>query len=122
MPKQVKDNNDTMADNDENDETEQAESNFSINLEDLSDDQIEALTENPDVKRMLTYEDTSIPDISDGLEMLQNPEDYDIDEPDAYTEAYNLLVSGIAERSGRITEATTRKVLDGLVEEYTSTQ
>lgn len=111
-----------MADNNDGNDGNDEEGNFSINLDDLSDEQISALTENPDVKRMLTYEDTTIPEVSAGLGALQNPDENDVDEPEAYNEAYELLVSGVAERSGRITEATTRKVLEGLVAEYESTQ
>lgn len=95
-----------MAENDESD-------NGSIDLNDLSDDQMEALSSNPVVQKMLRFENTSIPAVADGMRELTEA-DEDTDE----AEAYDLLVSGIAERSGRVTEATVTKVLTNLVEEY----
>lgn len=93
----------------ENDEAE----NGSIDLNDLSDDQMEALAANPVVQKMLRFQNTSIPAVADGLRELTEA-DEDTDE----AEAFDLLVSGVAERSGRVTEATVSKVLTNLVEEY----
>jgi hypothetical protein len=104
--KTTQQDNTTMAANDESE-------NGSIDLNDLTDDQMEALSSNPVVQKMLRFENTSIPAVADGMRELTEA-DEDTDE----AEAYDLLVSGIAERSGRVTEATVTKVLNNLVEEY----
>lgn len=100
----------------ENDESENDESN-TINISELSEDQLNALAENPEVRKMLQYEETSIPQVASMLSNLTGAE-----EDSTEAEAYNLLVSGIAERSGRVTESTVRKVLSNFSEEYESVQ
>ena len=106
-----------MSDNNtEADEADEEQSNneaTEIDFSALSDEQRNALSSHPEVRKMLTYEETSIPQVAS---MLGNLQADDADEETA--EAYSLLVSGIAERRGRITESTVRKVLSGLVEEY----
>ncbi|WP_292484761.1 hypothetical protein [Methanohalobium sp.] len=96
-----------MADNDndnEENETAQAE----VDFEDLDDSVKEQLMNHPEVRRYVEYEETSIPQIASMLGNLEEGE----------KETFDLLVSGIAERRGRITEQTVSKVLTGLVEEY----
>jgi hypothetical protein len=88
-----------------------------IDFSDLSDEQREALSTHPEVRKMLEYEDTSVPQISG---MLKNLIDEEWSEESETT--YGILVRGIAERSGRVTESTVNKVLNGFVEEYESVQ
>lgn len=102
-----------MSEADNNEEEEQN----SIDISELSDEQIAALTENPEVQKMLRYEETAIPQVATMVRNLTEAEEGSED-----AEAYNLLVSGIAERSGRVTESTVRKVLSNLPEEYDSVQ
>ena len=111
----------TMADN--NDESEQQNSN-EINLSDLSDEQKEALTSHPEVRKMLEYEDTSIPQIAGMLRNLTEVEPSDdFLTADANPETtYEILIHGIAEKHGRITRSTIHKVLSGFVTEYESVQ
>jgi hypothetical protein len=94
----------------ESEETETEETG--INPNELSEEQLEALSSHPQVRRMLEYEETSIPQISSMLNNLMGSEEYE--------ETYDLLVEGIAERSGRVTQSTVRKVLNGFVDEYQS--
>lgn len=99
----------------ESDESDEAQA--TIDISELSDEQLEALSANPEVQKMLRYEETSIPSIAGMLRNLT-----EADEGTENAEAYDLLVSGIAERSGRVTEKTVRKVLGNLVTEYDSVQ
>lgn len=109
-----------MSESDTSEENEQNET-ATIDFSDLSDEQKEALSAHPEVRKMLTYEETSIPQISGMLKNLQEADENADDENEAEkAEAFNLLVSGIAERSGRVTESTVEKVLAGFVEEYDS--
>ncbi|QSJ05042.1 hypothetical protein HdyHp2_110 [Haloarcula virus Hardyhisp2] len=95
--------------------SEETEESASIDINELSEEQIEALTANPEVQKMLRYEETAIPQVASMVENLVNS-----DEGTEESEAYDLLVSGIAERSGRVTESTVRKVLSNLPEEFNS--
>ncbi|AAQ13791.1 hypothetical protein [His2 virus] len=95
--------------------SEETEESASIDINELSEEQIEALTANPEVQKMLRYEETAIPQVASMVENLVNA-----DEGTEESEAYDLLVSGIAERSGRVTESTVRKVLSNLPEEFNS--
>ena len=102
-------------------DNETAEAEPTINLSDLSEEQINALSAHPEVRKMLRYEETSIPSIAGMMRNLVSAdEDSDDEEEVERAEAYNLLVAGIAERSGRVTESTVQKVLGNLVEEYDS--
>lgn len=94
-------------------ESEEAEDLESIDFSNLSDEQQEALASHPQVRKMLEYEETSIPQI---VGMLSNLIDEEYSEDNDTT--YTLLVEGIAERSGRVTESTVHKVFSGFVEEY----
>lgn len=94
-----------MADDNDNNET-------GIELEDLSDEQKAAILQNPDVLKSVRYESDAVQDASEGLNDLITA-----DEESEEEEAYDLLVSGIADRSGRVTEQTVKKVLSGLTEE-----
>lgn len=95
-----------MADNNDA-EAEEAESNdFSINLDDLSDEEKALIANNPEVRKTLVYGKQELPALAEEMqEMLDNEECAD------------LLIKGIADRRGRITESTTRKVLTGFVDE-----
>ena len=117
MPKQsTTEHNNTMAEDNDNNETEST-----INLSELSEEQISALSAHPEVRKMLRYEETSIPSIAGMMRNLVSAdEDSDDEEEVERAEAYNLLVAGISERSGRVTESTVEKVLTNLVEEYDS--
>jgi len=103
-----------MSESNEADNSNEAENN-SIDFEDLSTEQMEALSEHPEVRKMLRYEETSIPQVAGMLRNLT-----EADEDTETGEAYELLVSGIAERSGRVTEQTVRKVLGNFPAEYDS--
>lgn len=94
-----------MADDNDNNET-------GIELEDLSDEQKATILQNPDVLKSVRYESDAVQDASEGLNDLITA-----DEESEEEEAYDLLVSGIADRSGRVTEQTVKKVLSGLTEE-----
>lgn len=83
-----------------------------MDLDDLTEDQKQAILQNPDVRKSLRYELDSVSDSYEGLEDLAEAE-----EDSEEGEAYDLLVTGIAERSGRVTEKTVNKVLNGFVEE-----
>lgn len=102
----------------ENDEVENAEDNAEsenapvVDFSELSESQKEALASNPEVRKMLEFEETSIPQISSMLSNLQEND----------TATFNLMVEGIAERRGRITEQTVERVLTGFTEEYESVQ
>lgn len=98
-----------MADN-ENDNSD--ESGVSMDFDDLTEEQKEAILQNPDVRKSLRYQDEAIQTANDGLTELQES-----DEDSELSEAFDLLVSGIAERSGRVTESTVRKVLEGFTAE-----
>lgn len=100
---------------DESEESEDNDNAPSIDIDDLTDAQKEMLLSNPQVKKTLTYEQTALTQIVPMLANLKGD-----DEGTTNHEAYSLLVKGIAERSGRVTESTVQKVLDGFVEEYNS--
>ena len=100
-----------MSESEGNDNSNEAETTIDFN--ELSESQKEVLGTHPEVRKMLRYEETSIPQVAGMLRNLT-----EADEGSESAEAYELLVSGIAERSGRVTEATVRKVLSNLPEEY----
>lgn len=81
-------------------------------LDELDEEQKQAILQNPDVLKTLRYQIDSVEEAFGGLDALVNAEE-DTDTE----EAYELLVSGIAERSGRVTESTVEKVLSGFVDE-----
>lgn len=93
--------------------TEASNDSESIDLEELDSEQKEAILNNPDVKKSLRYQHDSVESVQDGLSSLTNKST----RSDEMAEAYDLLVSGIAERSGRVTESTVDKVLTGFVDE-----
>jgi len=112
VPKQnLKSDNTTMSEEPDTN----GEAQNTIDISELSDEQMETLTSNPEVQKMLRYEETAIPQISGMLRNLTEAEEGTEEE-----QAYNLLVAGIAERSGRVTESTVRKVLSNLPAEYDS--
>lgn len=84
----------------------------SMDFDDLTEEQKEAILQNDDVRKSLRYQDENVSDTYDGLAAL-----VEADEDSEAGEAYDLLVSGIAERSGRVTEKTVNKVLNGFVDE-----
>lgn len=102
-----------MSDNDNNESEEATEEQ--IDFSELNEEQQQALSQHPEVRKMLEYEETSIPQIAG---MLNNLIDEEWSEDSDST--YSVLVEGIAERSGRVTESTVDKVLNGFVEEYNS--
>lgn len=102
-----------MSENTENDETSE---NESIDLNELDSEQKAAILNNPDVKKSLRYQHDSVESVQNGLSSLTN----ESTRSEEMEEAYNLLVSGIAERSGRVTESTVEKVLSGFVDEVDS--
>ena len=101
-----------MSEENESDNEETAEE---IDFSELNEEQQKALSQHPEVRKMLEYEETSIPQITG---MLANLIDEEWSEDSDTT--YSVLVEGIAERSGRVTESTVDKVLNGFVEEYNS--
>ena len=103
----------------ENDESESE----SIDFENLSAEQKEMLSSNPDIRRMLEYSDSAIPQAVDAIRKLQSQDEFEMEgSKNVLSEGtYSLLVEGIAERAGRTTPSTVHKVLNGLVEEYEET-
>jgi hypothetical protein len=99
-----------MADDNDNDNDNGSTATADIDFDELSDDMKERLLSHPEVRRYVEYEETSIPQFVPMLRNLINDE----------TETFDLFVQGIADRSGRVTEQTVRKVLNGAVEEYES--
>jgi len=102
-----------MADDNDNDNDNDNESTASapdIDFDDLSDDMKDRLLSHPEVRRYIEYEETSIPQFVPMLRNLINDE----------SETFDLFVEGIADRSGRVTKQTVRKVLNSAVEEYES--
>lgn len=97
-----------MADNNNDNDNESTETE--IDFDELSDDMKARLMENPQVRRYVEYEDSTISNI---VPMLRNLRDND-------NETFSLFVEGIAERSGRVTQSTVEKVLNGAIEEYES--
>lgn len=95
-----------MAENDE------SANDGSIEIDDLSEDQLKSLLENPDVKKAIRYDTETIQNAKDALETLTEAE-----EGTEENDTYGLLVEGIADRSGRVTKSTVKTVLTGLVEE-----
>jgi len=95
----------------------------SIDFENLSDEQKEMLSSNPDIRRMLEYSDSAIPDAVEAIESLQDADSFEMEGSKTVVSdgTYSLLVEGIAERAGRTTPSTVHKVLNGLVDEYYDT-
>lgn len=94
-------------------ETEQTQST-SIDPSELDDEMLESLMQHPQVRKYVTYNETSIPQIAAMLGNLQENEEHE--------ETLSLLVEGISDRSGRVSESSVRKVLRGFVEEYESVE
>lgn len=77
-----------------------------VSIEDLSEEQLNSLLENPEVVKSLEYEEENVFDVSDHIKRMSNE-----------WENYDVFTQAIADRSGRVTKQTVEKVLRGLVEE-----
>ena len=104
--------------------SDKTENSAQIDLSDLSDEQKEALTTHPEVRKMLEYEDTAIPQIAKMLRNLtdETPSDKFLAGDAKPDTTYEILIHGIAEKHGRITRSTIHKVLTGFTSEYESVQ
>ena len=111
-----------MAENNEseNGESETENSGVTISRDDLTEEQIEKLMEQSEVQKFVKYGETRIPEASESLAEVINQEWEKPEEGEEPSDVYGILVRGIADRSGRITESTVHRVLQGFVEEYES--
>ena len=115
-----------MSDNDSENDSNESE----ITLDDLSEEQKDVLLGNPEVRKMLEYEETSIPQVSSMLKNLtgmgsdeaEARESFLNGDSDSPETTYEILIQGISEREGRITRSTVHKVLTGFTREFESVQ
>ena len=106
-----------MADNNES-------GNGSIDFEDLSEKQKEKLASNPDIRKMLEYEESPIPDLVDSIREMQENDDFEMGESSrdvASDGLYSLFVEDIADKGGRTTPSTVHTVLSAAIEAYEET-
>lgn len=87
-----------------------------INMDELSEEQKEKIMGNAEVRKMIEYSEQSLPEVSELLEDFV-PEDEDEDDS-----TYELYTEGVADRSGRVTQASVKKVINGMIEEGRSGQ
>ena len=76
-----------------------------VSPEDLTEEQLESLLNNPEVVKTIDYEEMGVFEVGDLLAQMQDSESYDV------------LTQSIADRSGRITQSTVKKVLMGFLDE-----
>ena len=115
-----------MSDNDSENDSNESE----ITLDDLSEEQKDVLLGNPEVRKMLEYEETSIPQVSSMLKNLtgmgsdeaEARESFLNGDSDSPETTYEILIQGISDREGRITRSTVHKVLTGFTREFESVQ
>jgi hypothetical protein len=92
-----------------------------IDFDDMDEETKEKLAAHPEVRKMLEYDDSGILAFADSLE------DSRIFDGDGFgdenlTETGELFTEQVAERCGRVTAATVRKVLAGIQNEAESVQ
>lgn len=83
-----------------------------VDPDNLTDEQLETLLENPEVRKTLEYDDAGVMDIAASLEEFSNSDDF--------AETYDIFAKSVADRSGRVTESTVKKVITGMVAEANS--
>lgn len=86
-----------------------------VDIDDLTEEQLETLVSNPEVRKTLEYDDAGIDGVAEQLGEIS-------DDDSEFSDTFDLFVEGVAERSGRVTEATVRKVITGMVAEANSVQ
>lgn len=79
-----------------------------VDPSDLTEEQLEQLMNNPQVQKTLQYDEAGLDEIADRVGDFIESADEDV---------YDLLTQGVADRSGRVSQQTVQKVLDGLVAE-----
>lgn len=85
-----------------------------MDIDDLTNDDLETLLENPEVRKTLQYDEVNLAEIRDDLtELRETAEDED-------SEVYSLFTQGVADRSGRVTQQTVQKVIEGMINEVNS--
>lgn len=85
-----------------------------IDIDDINEEDLETLLQNPEVRKTLQYDDAELGDLRDELTNLLNLADDDNEE------VYDLYTQGVADRSGRVTQGTVQKVIEGMHEEVVS--
>ena len=100
--------------------SENDNSESSIDFEELTEAQKEKLASNPDIRRMLEYEESEIPQLVDAIRKLQANDDFETEDSRTVTSegTYSLFVEHIAEHGGRTTASTVHTVLNAAVEAY----
>lgn len=95
-----------------------------INIDDLSEEQKEKLLSNPQIQRMLTYEDSEVPALVEAIRSLQEGDEFELADTDevASDGTYSLIVEGVADEAGRTTASTVNTVLTTVVEHYENLQ
>jgi hypothetical protein len=76
-----------------------------MNPDDLTEEQLESLLNNPEVQKTLSYGEIGVFNLADAIAEVSESEEYD------------TFTQGVADRSGRVTQSTVQKVLNGIVEE-----
>lgn len=79
-------------------------------FDELSERQKQKIMSNPEVRKMLEYSEKNIPQIAGQLNSLVPDEDEE-------DETFELFTQSVADRSGRVTQSTVKKVIRGMVEE-----
>lgn len=85
-----------------------------VDIDDLNENDLETLLQNPEVRKTLQYDDAGLGELRDELTNLLDVADDDDEE------VYDLFTQGVADRSGRVTQATVQKVIEGMHEEVVS--
>lgn len=80
-----------------------------VDADNLTEEQLETLLNNPEVRKTLEYDDAGVTDIAEMLGKLANSEDYE--------ETYGIFTQSVADRSGRVTQSTVKKVISGIIDE-----
>lgn len=78
-----------------------------VDPSELTEEDLEQLLENPEVVKTLEYDEMDVFEAADIIAAMQ----------DEHNENYDVLTKSIADRSGRITQSTVKKVFTGLIEE-----
>lgn len=85
-----------------------------VDIDELTEEQVESLLENPEVRKTIEYDEAGVADVADLLQNLAENEDVE--------DTYDLFTQSVADRSGRVTQSTVQKVISGMIEEAESVQ
>ncbi len=80
-----------------------------MDANDLSEEDLERLLDNPEVQKTLKYGEVGLEEVAELLE--------DFESDDEESDTFDLFTQGVADRSGRVTQATVQKVISGMIEE-----